>query len=339
MKRPDLPHLSRTTARGRDYWYYRRRGYPLVRLPAPTDPGFLDAYSAASRGAPERPETRSNIGALIDSYQSSPRWDRLAPRTRKDYAKVLSHIRSKAGQHDVSVITRPAVIAARDANRETPRFANYICALYSILCEHAVDIGWMPRNPVKGMQLLPLTGPGYAPWPEADIQRFRDTSTGRARLLFELCLGTGQRIGDVLRFRWADLDADGRGITLIQNKGRRAGKADETMWVPFAPALEAYLATARRDGLTLVAEAKHGRPVSYRAANHAFSEARAAAGLSEDRYAHGLRANRASELYEMGLTDAQVQAITGHKSAAMARKYGRGARQRKLAEAARGKGK
>ncbi|TPE53043.1 site-specific integrase [Amaricoccus solimangrovi] len=338
MKRPGLPHLSRTTSRGREYWYFRRRGYPLVRLPEPTDPGFLAAYAEARDGKPQRAAPgRTSIAALIDSYQSSPRWDRLAPRTRRDYDKVLGRIRQKAGRHDVSVITRPAVIAARDANRETPRLANYICSLYSILCEHAIDIGWMPRNPVKGIEHLPLTGPGYAPWPEADIARFRESATGRARLIFELCLGTGQRIGDVLRFRWADLDADG--ITLVQSKGRRAGKADETMWVPFAPALETYLATVRRDGLTIVAEAKHGRPVSYRAANQSFSDARIAAGLSEDRFAHGLRANRASELYEMGLTDAQVQAITGHKSAVMARKYGRGARQRKLAEAARGKGK
>jgi hypothetical protein len=89
-RKASLPYLMQSGGR----WYFRR-GRALVRLPDPSDAGFLDAYNAAKKGRPKA--TRTSIGALIDEYQRSPRWDKLAPRTRADYAKVLNHIRKIAG--------------------------------------------------------------------------------------------------------------------------------------------------------------------------------------------------------------------------------------------------
>ncbi|MBL3563248.1 tyrosine-type recombinase/integrase, partial [Rhodovulum sulfidophilum] len=56
------------------------------------------------------------------------------------------------------------------------------------------------------------------PWPQSLIDAFRAAVPlgARERLLMELCLGTGQRIGDVLEMQWGDIQ-DG-GITVKQNK-------------------------------------------------------------------------------------------------------------------------
>ncbi len=52
---------------------------------------------------------------------------------------------------------------------------------------------------------------------------------------------------------------------------------------------------------------------------------------------HGLRYYAAHQLAESGCTDAQIAAITGHKSVEMVAKYSRKAAQRSLARAAQEK--
>ena len=52
-------------------------------------------------------------------------------------------------------------------------------------------------NPAKGVQLLKSKAKPREAWPAELIQKFRETATRRELLLFELCVGTGQRIGDV----------------------------------------------------------------------------------------------------------------------------------------------
>jgi len=50
---------------------------------------------------------------------------------------------------------------------------------------------------------------------------------GRALLIFELCLGTGQRIGDVRKMRWSDIEEGGINV--------RQGKTGKDLWIPFTP--------------------------------------------------------------------------------------------------------
>ena len=76
-----------------------------------------------------------------------------------------------------------------------------------------------------------------------------------------------------------------------------------------------------------------GDPGDSEEAAKLYWKLRSGEGL-EDR-SRSVSALIASELYEAGCSDAHVQAITGHKTAAMARKYGKGARQRVLAREAR----
>lgn len=316
----DLPYLTRTKGRV----YFRRGKAPLVRLPDPSDPDFLTAYTAARRGRPLAPATRT-VSGLIRSYGQSSRWTKLAPRTMADYRKVLDYLRDKIGDRNAVAITRPLILEAMEANAHRARFANYLAQVASILCEHAVDLGWREENPVKGIRKLKLKGEGFSPWPAPAIEAYRAAATGNAALVCELCLGTGQRISDVRAMRWSDID--GAGIRLKQ------GKTGAELWVPFTARLAALLAETPRRGLTILA-GHDSRPLSARAVSYAVDVARVASG-TKPWTIHGWRANAASWLYEAGCTDAQVQSITGHASAAQARRYGRGARQRLLATAAR----
>lgn len=73
----------------------------------------------------------------------------------------------------------------------------------------------------------------------------------------------------------------------------------------------------------------------YDALERRFRKVRTAIGKAADGHVmHGWRYTAAVALAEAGATDAEIQAVTGHKTAAMAQKYRRQAAQRRLSRQA-----
>lgn len=95
------------------------------------------------------------------------------------------------------------------------------------------------------------------------------------------------------------------------------------------------LRSTPRTGLYIVA-GKHGAPLSYRQASHAVRAVREQIG-AEAYDIHALRYTAASELAEAGCSDELIQAVTGHRSAAMVRRYSAAARQKARARQAQEK--
>lgn len=300
--------------------YFQRRGWPTVRISAaPGTPEFALEYAAILNGARVQPEgTNRSFGALIRNYITSPRYKKLAPRTARDYEKVLDWAKASIGPLPVSGMQRKDVIRARDINADTVRFANYIVQVLRILFEHAIDMGWRDDNPAKGVSLLKADTAPREPWPHELIAAYRAEANGRALLIFELCLGTGQRIADVLKMRWSDIDGDG--IKVIQNK------TGAHLWVPFTPSLRAILFQTPKLGATICAWGR-GKPTSYRGAADLVMAVRRKIG-AECYDIHGLRYSAASELAELGCSDELIAAVTGHATGAMVRKYAGAARQK-----------
>lgn len=324
MKKPSLPYLeTRTKALAgggkATYWYYRRGRMKPIRLPDPGDEGFLAAYEAA-KGPKRQPTSKPTIGALIDSYMASTRWEKLAARTQRDYRRVLDHIREKAGKHDVSVITRPAVIEARDNNKGRVRFANYLVQIYSILCEHAIDKGWMQKNPVTGTSYLAMPEAKrqeHEPWTDAAVAKWRKKAGDMERLAFELGVGTTQRPDDLTRIRWGDYD--GLALTVRQQK------TGTELVIPCTPELKAALDKAPRRALTILTRPS-GRPMDYDALSKMMLAERKRLGL-EAHDLHAMRYRGIMELAWAGCSDAEIDAISGHVTEAMRRKYAGKARQ------------
>ncbi len=319
MIRKHLPPYveTRRGRKGQTYHYFRRKPGKPVRMHAePGTPEFATEYALLLSGRPPPPPGRSFKG-LVRSYRESSRWAPLAPRTKADYAKVLDFIVERLGDLPADKMRRVDVVRLRDANADTPRFATYAVQVLRILFEHAKDIGWRDDNPATGVSGVKGNTAERQPWPADAIAAYRAAADGKALLVFELLHGTGQRIGDVLRMRWDHL-ADG-GIWV------RQGKTKARLWVPLTPALAAVLADTPRDGLTIVT-AHHGRPMSYRGAHQIVMAVRRQ--IDAEAYdLHGLRYSAASELAAAGCTDEQIQAITGHTTTAMVRRYAGAARQ------------
>ena len=317
MKR-DLPAHVYRKPKG---LYFQRRGWASVKLQSePGTAAFALEYAAILNGAavaPKAPKARS-FAALVQSYVRSPRYRNLSPRTAQDYDKVLSWVRDKIGTLQVDQMQRKDVIRARDANAATIRFGNYIVQVLRILFEHAIDHGWRADNPAKGVALLKSGAAPRMAWPDDKIAAYRATAEGRALLIFELALGTGQRIGDVLKMRWADIEGDGIHV--------RQGKTGALLWVPFTPHLRAVLASTQKLGVTICAWGR-GKPTAYRGAADLIMAVRVKIG-AEAYDIHSLRYSAAAELAALGCSDELIQAVTGHATAAMVKKYAGPARQK-----------
>lgn len=311
------------TVKGRVYQYFRKDGL-YVRLPDdPSSEEYDREYWRLMRGG-GAPTDKLNFDKLIESYKQSPKWDRLAPRTKSDYSKILEYLSDTIGKKNPTKMRRSSVIAAQLANRHRARFANYIPHMLSILFEHAIDLDWQRDNPAKGIEKI-KTGDGHKPWPKAAIATFRKNADGLPLLAFELALGTGQRASDLTRMKWSDVEDDG--IWVTQNK------TGVRLWIPFTASLRATLRAMPRQSLHYILSDKFGRQVRYDLIQKKILKIKKTLGL-EEYSLHGLRYSAAGELAEAGCTDHQIAAITGHKSLSMIQKYSRGASQKILAKQA-----
>lgn len=183
---------------------------------------------------------------------------------------MLAWVKAKPADQQVGGIQRKDIIRARETNTHKMKFANYIVQAVGILLEHSIDLGWKSDNPAKGVELLRSDAPAREAWPQDMIDAYRAETAGREVLIFELCLGTGQRIGDVLRMRWSDIDGEGIAI--------RQGKTKAKLWIPITPRLRVILEQTPRIGLTICAYGPQGKQPSYSSASQDVKTVRDAIG-------------------------------------------------------------
>ncbi|ARC87894.1 integrase [Rhodovulum sp. MB263] len=275
----------------------------------------------------KRMQAKTSWNALMDDYRTSDRWLGLKPRTRQDYDKVMAYLREKIGTRDVKALTRADVIAAQKANAHRTRFANYIPQMLVILCEHAIDLGWLANNPAKGVRALKTPEKRrkeHFPWPDWAVEKFRSEAEELPRLIFEIGVGSVQRPGDWVGFRWGDYN--GESLTLCQNK------TDKSLVLPCTNQLRAALDRAKGAlGAVPIAGRpilmkRDGNPVSYRYMAQIMLKERRRLGL-EAYDLHALRYRGVQELALHGCTDDEIAAYSGHATKAMIEKYAGEARQ------------
>lgn len=326
MKRTRLPY----TQEKRGVWYHvKRQGAKVVWTkiggnPA-SDPEAMRLYHRLNSGLPVGEiKPKNTISALIDSFMASPvRFKARKKSTQDSYRRTLEKIRAKTGDMDCRRFTRPSIIGIRDKLAAiSTREADKQVTMYSLLFEHAIDRGLLTHNPAKGVARVNRAVERKA-WPSWAVAGLREHADQTTRTIMELALGTAQRLDDCLGMTWSDIEDDG--INVIQQK------TGQGLWVPFTPALKAYLATLPRS-LTYIVHNGKGERLDRHRAQKLLAAVRPLYG-GEAYTWHGLRYNAAEELGDR--TDEEVGAITGHRSPQMVRKYTGKGRQRKLAKAAR----
>jgi integrase len=285
------------------------------------------AVYRAIAGAPDEPKPTGNFSALVTAYKASPEWNDLGARTKVEWARDLARVEKAWGLLAVTGLEPKHVLKLRDHHASTPAAANNLVKALSAMVTWAIPRDWRSTNPCAHIRKLKI-GEGYAPWDWKDIEHFRVNARADLWHAAALALYSGQRLSDVLKMRWDDMQ-DGL-ISVTQNK---TGKK---LWIPMHTHLRALLHKIPRTAVTILvsSKGKPWTPMGFKASWSAELNRYEMQVLREKRRVfHGLRKSAVVLLLEAGCTDAEVAAITG-QSRQMIEHYARQVNQKKLATAA-----
>jgi hypothetical protein len=317
----ELPHYRLT------WWEGGKRRERFIRLPEDMDSAEFDrAYWSIRSGKAEvlQPPVKETWAELVAAYRSHPKFTRLAIGTRRKYDPVLSDIVEKNGQKRAASMTRAQIRAVHAKYVETPRKADYMVQILSLLLNFArLTLDWKIENHAAGIDLYGKQRE-FEPWPEWMITKLADAPDA-VRTAAELILGTGQRPAAAIAMRHDDFT--GETMRVIDEK------SDMTYEVYCPKPLRAYLTGRAKSGAFILAK-NLTEPLGYDAIERAFRAWRKSLGDPAKGFVlHGLRKLAIVRLAEAGCSDAQIQAIT-NQSPEMVAYYRKGANRKKLSKSA-----
>lgn len=314
-----MKHVNAIKGRnGKVYYYHRPTGTRL-----PDNPESVEfARKLEGLNTKDRPTLakEGTISDLVLLYKKSPRFLKLADRTRADYNKRLDYLSETFGDIAVRDWTAEEVLDLQDALSDAPRQADYMVQVLSILFSFArkrPSRFKLNHNPASGVERI-FSAEGYKPWPDNLIAAFRKKAYRELRWIVEGALYTGQRQGDLIKMAWSSFD--GQGINVVQNK------TGEKLWIPCHVDLLNVLAMIPKRATVIFAD-KRNKPWGIDHLRHEITRVVRECGF-EGYSMHGLRYNAARNLADAGCPSEDIMAVTGHRTHQMVRRYTRDADQK-----------
>jgi integrase len=309
------PHMAQ---KGRSFYYVMNS--PRRWIPLGDDwPAALAAWAKLEgEPTPESARTFSQVAA----WYRKDELPKKAPRTRKDNEAELLRLEAVFGDSPIETI-EPADVGTylerrADADgKPAPIRANREIALLS----HVFNFARRRRftsaaNPCAGIERNQETGRDrYVD--DAEFEAIYAKADPVLQDALDLLLLTGQRPGDVLRMKRADL----AGGALRVKQGKTGTKLRITVEGELAAALERMQGRARKaTGLNLIQD-DEGQPLTYWMLENRFAKARAAAALELPAITgiqlRDLRGKAATDTEDL----AHAQKLLGHASRAMTEHY------------------
>lgn len=189
---------------------------------------------------------------------------------------------------------------------DKPGRANNVLDALRSMCRWAMGPReLLSRDPSQGVAKF-SAGEGHKPWTPEQLRYADQNLTGMLRRAYVLARYTGQRVSDIVRLGWTDLDEGG--LSLPQKKtGVRP-------WCPIYPELEAEMASwEKRPGPFLLQETGKGagKPFSTNQLWKVFDKLREDHPTLDGAVWHGLRANAVIHLRQNGVTALQISDMVG----------------------------
>jgi integrase len=328
------PFVDRAT--GRPYTYFRRAGYPRVRLPGlPGSAEFMAAYQAALGTPPaaigvgrNRPGSVSH--AVASYFGSTDFRNRLTPSTQAIRRVLLEKFRRDYGDMQITTMPRRFIDTLLSTLRPGAQ-KNWLKALRGLL-QYCVGEGLCKEDVTATIKLAPSDSEGFHSWTDDEIAQFeaRHPVGSKARLAHALLLYTGQRRGDVIRMgrqHVREVVRDGvpeEVLTITQQK------TGTTVAMPVHPELRAIIDASANTNLTFIVT-ERGKPFPGPRFTQWFRRHCDAAGLPKRCVPHGLRKAAGRKLAEAGCTAHEIMAILGHTSLKEAERYTKAFDRAKLA--------
>lgn len=331
MRRKSLPHIKRSTAKGKEYLYFRtgqtgaNGNEILAKLPPAGDPGFGDSYASylAARTKRERQGSELTVPALCDLYERSQKHKGLSHGTQRLYGFGLAHFRKMLPTAPAALIDRTDIARLVDGKADTPGAANSLLRTINAMYKWARERGHVANDPGKDVPEFD-TGE-HEPWPQHVLDAALASDDALVRLATHLLYFTALRIGDALALRWSDIR---EGVIFVTPQKTKRTRGE--MMIPIHQELTAALAKEPKRGLTIITGAD-GKPLTQQTVRTKLKEF--AAELGAKAVPHGLRKNAVNALLECGCSVAETAAISG-QSLGMVELYAKRRAQGSLASAA-----
>ena len=169
----------------------------------------------------------------MSRYRDSADFTGLAEKTKTTYGVHLDRFAKPEawgllGARDLSPV---GVMAARDAQQETPVMANQMLAVGRALWDWGIPLDLVDNNPFDKVKPLAVADRGHVPWPGWVIDTLLAAAPGDLVRLVRLGLMTCQRESDLVRL--GPQHRDNRGIWCRPQKTRRRRRA---FFIPLAVA-------------------------------------------------------------------------------------------------------
>ena len=308
---------------GKTRYRFRRKGWAAPYLPG--EPGSADfhaAYAEIIKAGPTAPQpvkskakvTPRSLDDLLARMKAGTRWQKKAPRTQLVQGRILERFMDnkaasgrRYGERPVAAVTVAWLDKIFASMASTPAAANVLRKTLSGLLDYAGKLGWRADNPVRLTECY-REGEGHHTWTEAEIEQYRKAHAigTMARLTLELALNTAARRCNVATLTRDDI-RDGR-ILVDHVKGNH-----ETS-VPLLPTTRAALDALPVAPIKHLVVTQFGKPFTVAGLGNRMRKWCDDAGLKGCSL-HGLRKAMSRRIAESGGTDAEGQAITGHRKA------------------------
>lgn len=205
----------------------------------------------------------TKVAALLERYEREV-LPTKAPKTQTDQRNQLKQLAAVFGKMEPGQI-KPVHIAGFLDAHPSPYSANRCIALLSHVYTKALRWGMAEANPCRGVERNPEKPSGRLVT-EEEFWRAWEIAPAHVQLLMELALVTGQRLGDLVRIKWADVREDGVYF--------KQGKTGKRLVVGYSPSLRSVLARAKEGVVSLqwVITNDKGQPYTSAAVSKAWQK-------------------------------------------------------------------
>lgn len=340
----DLPKNVRpeTDRHGKVRYRFRKVGYKSAMIPGePGSPEMLRAVAHVleANKLERRPiaSTRKHEHASLDhafhKLKQLPSWQDNTARYQHVAGQVIERFLDLKDKKDRRYGRRPCKhVTVGWLNRifgqmsDRPGAANDLRKKLKILMNVALAEGWISSNPVV-LTSKYKDGEGHKDWTDVELEQFRTKHAlgSMARLTLELTLNVAGRACEVNKIERSHIK--GGRIFLRHAKG-----SQETS-VPMLSTTRAAIKAMPSTPIRYLVVTHFGKPFTDKGMSKRMRKWCDEAGLPQCSM-HGLKKSISRQLVESGATDAEGQAITGHKSTKIFGHYRAAADQKRMADTA-----
>lgn len=327
---------------GKIRYRFRRKGFKSRYIPG--EPGtalFHAAYaevlvSAGIRPEPAKSRRHVNPRTLDDLHRRmklTPKWKKKKDSTRRVQTGIMERFLDRVGKsgkrfgdRPVNQVTYGWLESILGEMWETPAAANVLRRVLSTHLDLAMKLEWIAANPARLTDKYD-EGEGFHTWEDHEIEQYRATHAlgTMARLTLELALNTAARRCNVNKIERENI-VGGR---IIVDHVKNNNEGNVPMLASTRAAIDALPATPIRYLVTTA----FGKPFTDNGMGNRMRKWCDEAGLPHCSL-HGLRKALSRQLAEHGSSDAEGQAVTGHKKAETFQKYRAKANRALLADRA-----